>query len=148
MSETSELIEDFELETNPSQIQLAQLGVLRTFLESSTGIPVENDLFIFRGKGALGVNLGGRAIGIHENVLHVRFFEAMGTFTHEMAHNNPNANAHDEVFEKTENAIFSATSERLAAIGVKAAADEPLDTSESVLLDLVNQWDHLRSIPK
>ena len=75
----------------------------------------------------------------------VRFGEALGTFTHEVAHNAPDALSHKGPFRHAMQAIFTTTVERLADVAAKVGGSEPLTEEEKVLLDIRNQWENLRA---
>ena len=137
-------VEDFNIVTNPDKSSLAQLAILRTYLELTTDLHIASDIFIFEGKGALGVNLGKKAIGVHVEMLKQPFFKAMGTFVHENAHSNPRAKQHGNIFIQTQEALFSRMSEKLDGIAERATKGQPLSSQEKALLDLENQWDLLR----
>ena len=104
-------VEDFEMVFNPETRQLAQLGLLRIYAYLTTASKIENKLFIFRGTGTTGINMGREAIGIHERELDQNFLEAVGIFTHELAHNEHMD--HDVGFMTTMEALFLETNRKL-----------------------------------
>lgn len=138
-------VQNFEIVTQPTHTELAQLAVLRTYFELTTGVQVSSDLFIFNGAGSTGINMGGRAIGIHRKVLKARFFEAMQTMTHEAAHNNMAAHGHNQNFVRTEEALFSRQAETLDDLAERAAKQQRITSNERVVIDLENQWEMLRT---
>ncbi|MEK7097363.1 MAG: hypothetical protein AAB906_00775, partial [Patescibacteria group bacterium] len=128
-------IEDFEpiREITPQQTQ--QLKALTSYLEISTNADLSGiKFFVFKGKGALGVNRGKEYIGLHEAMFETDFFEALSTLIHEVAHCDPNASGHDNEFRHTMQSLFSAALE-------KEHFDTDPGSPESVFR---KNWDDLR----
>ena len=59
----------------------------------------------------MGVNHGGKFIGLHEAMFETDFFEALSTMVHEVAHSDPDARGHDNQFRHTMQDLFSAALE-------------------------------------
>lgn len=138
------VVNDFEIVVRPEERELAQLGLLKTFIEVATGMKVSNDLFLYEGTGVRGINLSQKAIGLHRALTRTSFGEAMGTFGHEVAHNVPEAEDHGIEFRHAMQAIFTTTIEKFADISGRALLGEQLTSEERVLLDIRNQWENLR----
>ena len=134
-------IEDFTIVREPSMEQLERLVVLRDTFYLLTGNTADNQLFIFQGQGAKGVNIGREGLGIHEEVINGSFQEAFNTFVHEAAHNNPYAGGHDLEFRATTEALNGRAIERLMEAMDKADKGEALTSSERRLVDLRREWD-------
>jgi len=112
-NEAADLIEDFEPLAEISPKQTEQIKMLTSYLELTTDANLSGiKFFIFKGKGALGVNHGGKFIGIHEAMFETDFFEALSTVIHEVAHSNPNAQGHGNEFRHTMQNLFSAALEK------------------------------------
>lgn len=140
--EKSYPIEGFEIVKTPSRNQIAQLELLREYMGLATGVEVDNDLFIFEGRGALGINMGGAGIGMHMEMLKVDFDEALKTFIHEVSHNEEMG--HDIGFIHMDEALETAARESLKEIAEKMDAREKLTKEERRLLKLEAEWDRLR----
>ncbi len=111
--EETDQIEDFEPLTEITVKQTEQLKVLTAYLELTTDAKLSGKkFFIFKGKGALGVNHGKQFIGLHEAMFETNFFEALSTLIHEAAHCDPEANGHDNQFRHTMQDMFSAALEK------------------------------------
>jgi len=111
--EISDPIEDFEPLAEITPKQTEQLKILTSYLELTTDAKLSGiKFFIFKGKGALGVNHGKEFIGLHEAMFETDFFEALSTLIHEAAHCDPDANGHDNQFRHTMQDIFSAALEK------------------------------------
>src|SRR3989338_1432826 len=136
-------VENFEMVFEPQPRQLAQLGLLRIYAYLTTAAKIENKLFVFRGTGTTGINMGREAIGIHEKELDQNFLEAVGIFTHELAHNE-HMN-HDVGFMTTMEALFLETNRKLTEIALKAKNGEPLTEDEETILSVIDKWDKLRA---
>lgn len=143
MSPAEDDVDEFEIVLEPTESQLAQLGLLRFYTQLTTGVALPNDLFIYQGTGRKGINLGQKAIGMHESLFAVKFSEAMRTFTHEIAHNFPGAMNHDNAFRHAMESLFAAMIERTSQIARKLAAGQEITQEEKVILDMRNQWDKL-----
>ena len=142
-NELGSLIDEFEIILKPTEKQLAQLTLLRLYARVSADLVVPNDLFIYRGTGSKGVNLGKRAIGLHEELFRVNFFEAVGTFTHEVAHNG--SMDHGPEFMHVMQSLFVAQERRLLEVGNKLKESKPLSPDEEIVLDIEKQWGMLRA---
>lgn len=138
-------INEFEIEYLPNEYQLAQLGLLKMFVEITTGTPVVNDLFIYKGTGSKGINLTRKAIGMHESLFDVSFTEALSTFDHEIAHNDENANGHDVRFMHAMQAVFVTQIARLQDISMRLYLGKQLSNEELVILDIQDQWGKLQN---
>jgi hypothetical protein len=134
--EIADPVEDFEPlpEINPRQAE--QLKVLTAYLELTTDANLSGvKFFVFRGKGALGINHSKQFIGLHEAMFETDFFEALSTLVHEAAHCDPDANGHDNQFRHTMQDLFSAALEK-----------EHLDTDpDSKGSTFRKRWEELRS---
>lgn len=143
----SEPVENFE-PLVPTQKQLARLQLLKDYVGLTTGIDVQNDLFIFRGDGAKGLNFGGRAIAIHENVIEVGFQENLETFIHEIGHNSgesePTLDGHGNAWRHTYAALEAAIRERVNEIALKVRSGETLTKDEQEILDMPQRWEEIR----
>lgn len=135
-------VQDFEMVFEPQPRQLAQLGLLRIYAYLTTAAKIENKLFVFRGTGTTGINMGREAIGIHEKELDQNFLEAVGIFTHELAHNE-HMN-HDVGFMTTMEALFLETNRKLTEIALKAKNGQLLTEDEETILSVIDKWDKLR----
>lgn len=135
-------VNEFEIVSNPSERNLAQLGLLRLYAQLATGVALPNDLFIYNGTGSKGINLGQKAIGLHEALFNANFTEAMSIFIHEVAHNQ--ASNHEREFMATMEALFATVIGRIQQIAVKSQAGQELTQEESAILDMQRQWDTLR----
>jgi hypothetical protein len=137
-------VEGFEIVLKPSERQLAQLGLLRTYLHLATGAAIPHDFLIFRGKGAKGVNIGGdKVIGFHEEMLKTSFEEAVGTGAHEVAHTHSMGHGRD--FIAALQATMSAVNGRLTDINEKLQAGSELTATDRAISDVRDGWDKLRA---
>jgi hypothetical protein len=134
------IIEDFEPLENPTQSQLDQLSVVMKYLHLTTGYLTPNDVFIFRGKGASGINIDGD-IGLHEEVLRASFGDAVSVLVHEVVHNSvPN---HGVRFHNLCEAINAEIHDVLVEI---ARTDKQQRTkTQNRILDFGLKWDQLRN---
>jgi hypothetical protein len=135
-------IDDFEFIFEPTEKQLAQLGLLRMYANLTTGAGVPNSLFVYAGTGSKGINIRKEAIGLHEEVLKQNFWEANGIFTHELAHNKEMD--HDPGFMHMMQALFLEASKKITAIAQKSSAGEALSKEEEAILGMSEHWDKLR----
>ncbi len=135
-------IENFEIESNPTQAQLAQITLLRTYYKITTGHDLPN-MFIFSGDGALGVNIMKKAIGLHGALFNTDFSEALSTLVHEAAHLNPLSRQHDGTFIDGVQSIFSIMNEREASLSQRLESGAELTDPDRVLLDIRSQWNAL-----
>lgn len=112
-NDAADLIEDFEPLAEISPKQTEQIKMLTSYLELTTDANLSGiKFFVFKGKGALGVNHGGKFIGIHEAMFETDFFEALSTMIHEVAHSDPDAHGHDIQFRHTMQDLFSTALEK------------------------------------
>lgn len=138
-------VDEFELVTQPTENQLAQLGLLRMYAQIGTGVALPNDLFIYKGTGSKGINLGQKAIGLHESLFTVQFSEAARTFTHEIAHNEPDPDGpHENLFRHTMESLFAATIDRVTTIATKQATGQSITQEDTILIDIRQQWEQIR----
>ncbi len=145
MSGTEHEINDFEMVVNPTENRRAQLGLLRFYVQIATGADVPNDLFIYQGSGSKGINLNHVAIGLHESLFNVDFSEALRTFVHEIAHNEPESEDHGNMFRHIMESLFAKIMDRQAAITDKLIGGEGLSKEDKVVLDVRKSWDALRT---
>ena len=139
----NELVDnDFEIVLNPEQRQLAQLGLLRMYIELTTDAQFNNDVVVFKGSGAKAINLGTEAIGIHEELLKEDFTKAMVSFAHELAHNE--ISGHGLEFVSMIQALSAQAQDKLLKIINKQALGIPLDPAEESLRAIYNEWNNLR----
>ncbi len=146
MSPSEDEIDDFEVVFDPNERQLAQLGLLRLYTQLTTGVALPNDLFLYRGTGSKGINLGQKAIGMHESLFNTQFTEAMSTFVHEVAHNW--SMDHDNEFRHAMQSLFVTVIDRVSRIANKFEAGEvgeAVTQEERVILDMQRQWDKLKA---
>jgi len=129
-------VEDFEPLPEITPRQAEQLKVLTAYLELTTDAKLSGvKFFVFKGKGALGINHAKQFIGLHEAMFETAFFEALSTLVHEAAHCDPDANGHDNQFRHTMQDLFSA-----------ALETEHLDTNpDSKGSTFRKRWEELRS---
>jgi len=143
MNPAEDEVDDFEIVLEPTEKQLAQLGLLRLYSQLTTNVALPNDLFVYKGTGSKGINLGQKAIGIHESLFGVKFTEAMRTFTHEVAHNYPEAEDHGNMFRHAMESLFAATIDRVTNIAIKLDSGQATTSEERVILDMQREWDSI-----
>lgn len=141
--EADEQVENLDIVLEPSKQQLGQLAVLRKYLNLTTGVAIENDLFVFRGRGTLGINIARRAIGLHEAVFKTSFKEAQHIMTHELAHNE--FRDHDVGFMTMMQSLFVQSEETVYAIATKLLRRQRLTKNERVIMSLQEEWEKLRT---
>lgn len=137
-------IEDFEPLMYPNDLEKHKIELLKRFMYLATGIKQDYDLFIFEGKGALGVNMANKGgIGIHRALLKTPFQESLGTLSHELGHEKEQGSyAHgDQVFHTRLELLLTKTVGKLLKISNKPISDRT--TEEKELLDIAKQWDEL-----
>lgn len=139
-----EEIDDFEIVLQPRERQLAQLGLLRMYSILTTGAPIENSLFLYNGTGSKGLNISKETIGMHEELLNQSFWEAHGTFVHEIAHNKDMS--HDVEFRQMLQALSSQIEKKLTSIAQKAVSEQALTPEEEAIVGIAEQWDRLRLV--
>jgi hypothetical protein len=144
MNPTEDAVDDFEIVLEPTEKQLAQLGLLRLYAQLTTGVALPNDLFVYNGTGSKGINLGQKAIGMHESLLGVNFTEAMRTFTHEIAHNYPEAGDHGNMFRHAMESLFATTIDRVTDIARNVVSGQTPTSEERIILDMQGEWDKLK----
>lgn len=145
MNPSEDEVNDFDIVLDPSEKQLAQLGLLRLYSQLTTGVALPNDLFVYKGTGSKGINLGQKAIGMHESLFNVKFTEAMRTFTHEIAHNYPEAEDHGNMFRHAMESLFATMIDRVTNIAIKLESGQTAMPEERVILDMQREWDKLLS---
>lgn len=143
MSPAEDEVDDFEVVFDPNDRQLAQLGLLRLYTQLTTGVALPNDLFLYRGTGSKGINLGQKAIGVHESLFNTQFTEAMSTFIHEIAHNW--SMDHDNEFRHAMQSLFVTVIDRVSRIANKFELGEAVTQEERVILDMQREWDKLKA---
>lgn len=144
MNPAEDDVNDFDIVLEPNERQLAQLGLLRLYTQLTTGVALPNDLFIYKGTGSKGINLGQKAIGMHESLFDTRFTEALRTFTHEVAHNNPDPlDSHGVTWRHTTESLFATIIDRVSQIATKLESGQEATPEERVILDMRNEWDKL-----
>lgn len=144
MNPAEDDVNDFDIVLEPNERQLAQLGLLRLYTQLTTGVALPNDLFIYKGTGSKGINLGQKAIGIHESLFDTRFTEALRIFTHEVAHNNPDPlDSHGVTWRHTTESLFATMIDRVSQIATKLESGQSAIPEERVILDMRNEWDKL-----
>lgn len=136
-------VENFELIASPTERQLAQLGLLRHYAYITTGAALPNDLFLYDGSGTKGININKKAIGLHISHMDASFAEALGTLTHEIAHNKDMD--HGPGFMHTMQALFMTMHEHLFALAKTLEAGKTVTPEEKALLDMQQQWNKLAS---
>lgn len=139
-----DVIRNFEVTNNPTQNQLAQLGLLRLYTQETTGLAIPNDLFIYKGDGASGINIDRKAIGLHENSLKVRFIESLRIFIHEVSHNYSQSNGHDDKFHDAMESTLMKIIDKTTQIANKFEKGQTLTAEEKVILDIQAQWEILK----
>lgn len=143
MSPAEDKVDDFEIVFDPNERQLTQLGLLRLYTQFTTGVALPNDLFLYRGTGSKGINLGQKAIGMHESLFNTQFTEATSTFVHEIAHNW--SMEHGNEFRHAMQSLFVTVIYRVSQIANKLAVGETLTQDERIVLDMQREWDKLRT---
>lgn len=143
MNPAEDEVDEFEIVLEPSEKQLAQLGLLRLYSQLTTNVALPNDLFVYKGTGSKGINLGQKAIGMHESLFGVKFTEAMRTFTHEVAHNYPEAEDHGNMFRHAMESLFATTIDRVTNIATKLESGQTATPEERVILDFQREWNKL-----
>ena len=145
MNPAEDEVDDFEIVLEPTEKQLAQLGLLRLYTQLATDVAIPNDLFVYKGTGSKGINLGQKAIGMHESLFDVKFTEAMRTFIHEVAHNYPEAEDHGNMFRHAMESLFTTTIDRVTQIATKLETGGTAIPEERVILDMQREWDKIKT---
>lgn len=140
---SDEQVDEFDIVVNPTPQQLAQIALLRSFVRITTDVILPNDLFLYRGTGSRGINLGQKAIGIHEALFREIFNNAEGTLEHEICHNH--SLDHDLEFIRALQSIAGTTKRKLLSIIDKQAKNERLTDEEATIVDIQATWDKLRA---
>lgn len=138
----NDVIEKFEIIKNPTEAQIKQLELFRDYLYLTTGINVENNLFIYEGDGAYGINIGGHAIGVHSGLMNVDFDEALSTFVHEVAHNQ--YMDHGIEFRRLNSILHVAILDSVSKIAEKLDQGGSLTREEAEIIHIEARWDALR----
>lgn len=142
LSSEHKVEEDFELVQEPSPEQLAKLGLLRAFTHLvGDNLAIPNDLFIFRGSGTQGINIGRKAIGLHEALLREPLERVMNVFLHEVAHNE--VMKHDDEFIAMLQALFFQKDKIMHKLARKSVSGEKLSDQEAVIVDVIGAWDKM-----
>ncbi len=142
MNPDEDEVDDFEIVVDPNKRQLAQLGLLRLYTQLTTNVALPNDLFLYKGTGSKGINLGQKAIGMHESLFETQFTEAMRTFVHEVAHNR--ALDHGNEFRHAMETLFVTVIDRVSGIANKLETGGTPTQEERVILDMQREWDKLK----
>ncbi len=135
-------VDEFEIVLAPTEQQLAKIGILRAYAHLTTQVILPNDVFIYNGTGSKGINIAQKAIGLHESLFRTDFKEALGTFTHEIAHNG--SMDHDVKFMHTMEALFSTMNEELSQISERLLNGEKLSENELMILELKRKWNEIK----
>ncbi|MDP3973680.1 MAG: hypothetical protein Q8P92_02490 [Candidatus Daviesbacteria bacterium] len=141
MNPAEDEVDDFEIVLSPNERQLAQLGLLRLYTQFATGVALPNDLFLYNGTGSKGINLGQKAIGMHESLFNTQFTEAISAFVHEVAHNR--ALDHENDFRHAMQSLFVTVIDRVSQIANKLETGNTITQEERVILDMQREWDRL-----
>jgi hypothetical protein len=131
-------IDHFQIILEPSSRQLLCLHVLREYAALACGVRVPNDLFVYSGTGSKGINVGRKAIGIHEELCQVAFEEAYSTFVHEIAHNY--SMKHDNAFIFALQTLLAKSEANLFALAKKQQGATELSEIELRLLAIRDEW--------
>jgi len=67
----------------------------------------------------------------------------MRTFTHEVAHNYPEAEDHGNMFRHAMESLFAATIDRVTNIAIKLDSGQATTSEERVILDMQREWDSI-----
>lgn len=141
------IVEDFKPVLFPTELEKHKIELLKTFMHLATGVKQDYDLFIFEGKGALGINLPGQGgIGLHRSLLQLRISEALGTLSHELSHEKGVGNYKhgDPTFYKRLKVLLSTTVNKLIEIANKPMGERSQDENE--LLDIAKQWNEINPV--
>ncbi len=133
--------DDFEIVLEPTEKQLAQLGLLRMYVSLATDAQFNNDLLVFKGSGTKAVNIGKEAIGIHEELLKANFTQAVAAMVHEIVHNE--FNGHGDKFIVMVQALFAQAEQKLLTVIDKLSRGIELDQEEQLLQATYNKWNSL-----
>lgn len=131
-------VDDFELILQPSKKQVQQLNMLRKYVELTTGVEIPNDLFVYRGSGSKGINIGKRAIGLHEELLNASFGEALRTMVHEVAHNE--YMNHGNGFRHMVESLFTKIQDVTNDIIEKVEIGQKLNSEEKAIVNTRALW--------
>lgn len=138
-----DVVDNFEIVQSPTANQKKQLELFRDYIYLTTGIDVENNLFIYEGDGAYGINMGGQAIGLHVSLLDVEFDEALSTFVHEVAHNKHLD--HGLGFRRLNSILQVAIHDTVSGIAQKLDAGEELSQDEQTIVHTEAIWNSLKA---
>ncbi|HRH24330.1 MAG TPA: hypothetical protein PK109_01945 [Candidatus Paceibacterota bacterium] len=136
-------VDNFEIVLEPSEGQLAQLSLLREYVHRTTGAAFSNDLFVFTGDGAKGVNISQEAIGVHAEVLNVSFGEALEVMFHELAHNA--YMNHSSEFMSQMMSLSMRSQENVMELLEKSERREKLTPEERFVLTVRKEWSALQT---
>ena len=102
--------------------------------------------FIYHGKGSLGINLGGKAIGFNETVFTagVSLQEALQIACHEVAHSSDVEAGHNPKWQHAFQVINAKLHSTLFSIMRKQAAGQPLTSYEAGILGAQEEWNNIK----
>jgi hypothetical protein len=146
LAEPEDQVDDFEIVLAPTQSELAQLSLIRTYIQIATGVALPNDLFLYDGSGSRGINIAQKAIGLHKELLKVDLLEALSTMTHEVAHNI--TMNHGPEFMHAMQSLFSKRLQKKQTIIGKLHLGEALAADEEMLVDVTERWNDLQRVNK
>ena len=142
----SHLVENLTVIENPIANHLRQLELLREYTELTTRVKVPNTLFVYTGKGANGINIGGRLIGLHIKLMSGNFETAVAIFNHEVAHNLAD-DGHGLKFVTTLQALAAAREDSLGEAGRLSCVEGAAPVNRRIL-NIEGEWDALRGSGK
>lgn len=143
--------DDFDLIVNPEKSYLAQLTLLKTYVQVLISVDIPNDLFIYEGTGSKGLNIAKKAIGLHKELFHVSLSEAFSVFVHEIAHNvqpPSDEDAHGNTFRAIMQALFAVGMKNLQNIVERLGSGGKLTKEEWVVSDVQQRWNDLVAFRK
>ncbi|MFA4891424.1 MAG: ATP synthase F0 subunit B [Candidatus Gracilibacteria bacterium] len=143
-TETEEFaVEDFRI-IEPTSEQLEQFTTLIEHLALTTGYNAPNGLFVYTGKGALGLNRGS-AIGLHANVFSTSFEEASAlVLRHEVTHNM--VRRHNSNFALMYGTLCAKVEQSIDTIARKPESQRT--EQDKLILSAKLRWDEIRSRTK
>lgn len=140
-SPNGDSIKDFKIVNSPSKEQNRKLALLSEYLSLVSGVEIPNQLFVFQGAGAYGVNFEKKAIGIHEELLKpfTPFHRALETFIHEVAH-NVSGQGHGLEWMAAQSTLYADSEQKVFQILSKQRNRELLNERELRILELRDSW--------
>ena len=133
-------VDHFEITSNPTELQIRRLSLLRGYVELTSGIEIPNDLFIYEGTGSKGINIAQKAIGLNSALFDETFEEALSTFIHEVAHNH--SMDHNYPFMHAMQSLFvKIHQKRTELIGKIQSGGGELTASDKLILSMLDQWE-------